>query len=59
MILLGEKNFNFNLSMFVQEGAVVFIWQACGHALSEARSKTKHNKSVFTNLRKPALQSTY
>lgn len=55
----GWNKINFNLSVFVREGAVVFIWQACGHALSEARSKTKHNKSVFTNLRKPALQSTY
>lgn len=55
----GWNKINFNLSMLAREGAAVFIWQVCGHTLSEAHSKTKRNKSVFTNLRKPALQSTY
>lgn len=59
MILFGWNKINFNPSMFVWEEAMVVIWQVCPHDLSEAHGKTKHNKSVFINLRKLALQSTY
>lgn len=56
LILLDARKL---ISVFLREGVVVIIWQVCGHALAEAYSKTKHNKSVFTNLKKPALQSIY